>query len=792
MKALVQNYRKGKLRVWEVPPPALRPGGLLVQTRVSLVSAGTERIMVGFAQKSLIHKALERPDLVRQVWDKLRRDGFLSTLEVTRDRLDTPQTLGYSSAGTVLAVGEGVEGFSVGDRVACAGAGYANHAEIVFVPQNLASRVPDSVDFEAASFTTLGAIALQGLRLAEVQLGGTVAVIGLGLIGLLTVQLARAWGCQVVGMDPNPVRMDLARELGAEEAVADGKGLRSAVQRLSSSQGADAVLITASTGSNEPVILAGEVARDRGVVVAVGSVGMEIPRKLYYEKELIFRISRSYGPGRYDSEYEEKGKDYPIGYVRWTEKRNMQAFLQLLADGRLKVQPLITHRFPITEALKAYDLIAGENGQPSLGILLTYPTADRRPPTALDHDVHRSRDLSGLAVIGPPSAVGVGLLGAGQFATSTLLPAMKKVSDLELIGVCAASGISAAQAAKKFGFRFATTDENEIIQNPEINTIAIGTRHHLHSRQVIAALKAGKHVFCEKPLCLNEDELKEIVAVYNSLLTFHSSLKGSSVSLFAPASNLEPRSPLLTVGFNRRFAPMAGQMKDFVARIKEPLMMHYRINAGYIPVDHWVHDPEQGGGRILGEVCHFVDFLIFLAGSLPHRVFGRALPGNNLYRNDNLTVALEFKNGSLGTITYVANGDKRFPKERIEVFGGGGVAVLENFRRLEFTQRGRRRVKRSWLGQDKGHRGEWEAFIVAHKSGAANPIPFQEIVGGSLATLKIMESIQLGKPVDVWGAPGPPTETNISGEEIVASPNHGEKRESQNTREFVHSFGGGS
>jgi predicted dehydrogenase len=469
----------------------------------------------------------------------------------------------------------------------------------------------------------------------------------------------------------------------------------------------------------------------------------------------------------------------------------MQAFLQLLAEGKVKVEPLITHRFPITQALQAYDLLLKNNGEPSLGILLTYPTADRRPqtvqdsttdrrpPTLQDHNiVHRRQDFRGSAVIGPPSAVAVGLLGAGQFATSTLLPAMKKVSGIEFMGLCAASGISAAHAAKKFDFRFATTDEQEIIKNPEINTVVIATRHHLHARQVIAALQAGKNVFVEKPLCLNEQELEEIVKTYSALLAPHSEfrlahsngselctgarpcaptpnseLTGLSASLLPRTSNLEPRPPLLMVGFNRRFSPMAIQLKEFLSRINEPLIMHYRVNAGYIPSDHWVHDPEQGGGRIIGEVCHFVDFLIFLTGSFPGQLYATSVPNNGRYSDDNLTINIEFGNGSIGTISYVSNGDRRFPKERVEVFGGGAVAVLNNFRRLDLIQHERRRVFRSWLRQDKGHQDEWKAFIKAIHAETALPIPFEEIVCTSSVSFRILESMRLGIPVKISTVP---------------------------------------
>jgi predicted dehydrogenase len=655
----------------------------------------------------------------------------------------------------------------VGDRVACAGTGYANHAEVVFVPQKLASRLPEEVDLESGSFSTLGAIALQGLRLAEVQLGGTVAVIGLGLIGLLTVQLAKAGGCQVAAMDPNPARAEIASQMGADGVALNRKELLSVVSRLSLNQGADAVLISASTKGNEPVSLAGEAARDHAVVVAVGAVGLEIPRKLYYGKELTFRVSRSYGPGRYDSEYEEKGKDYPIGYVRWTENRNMQAFLHFLAEGKVKVQPLITHRFPITEALQAYDLLLGNNGEPFLGILITYPdqpgnlTADRRPTTVQDSTTDCSKAIMehttvdrrptnpvDSCVFRRSSAVALGLLGAGQFATSILLPTLKKVSGIEFMGVCAASGINAAHAAKKFGFRFATTEENEIIQNSDINTVVIATRHNLHARQVIAALKAGKNVFAEKPLCLNENELNEIIKTYSETRNPQSAIPG--VEMLSEPIPPPSSPPLLMIGYNRRFSPMGIRLKEFCCGIREPLVMSYRVNAGYIPPDHWVHDPEQGGGRIIGEVCHFVDFLIFLAGLSPCQVYARSIPNNGRYRDDNLTMSMEFRNGSIGVISYVANGDKSLAKERIEVFGGGSGAVLDNFRRMELIEDGHRRVFRSYLGQDKGHRGEWEVFRQAIQARAVTPIPFEEALLASLTTFKILESMHLGKPIRMY------------------------------------------
>ncbi len=459
MKAIVQNFGRGDLAIAEIPAPALRPGGILVRNEFSLVSPGTERLMAGLAQKSLLGKAQARPDLVRQVFEKALRDGFLATVEAVRHRLDSLVPMGYSSAGTVIAVGEGAQNFAVGDRVACAGTGYANHAEMVFIPRNLAARIPEAVDFESASFTTVGAVALQGLRLADAQIGGTLAVIGLGLIGLIMVQLSKAAGCRVVGMDPNHGRAELARQLGADSAAEDGDGFRSAVQRVSSGQGADAVLLSASTTGNEPVNLAGEVARDRAVVVAVGTVGMEIPRKLYYEKELTFRVSRSYGPGRYDHKYEEEGGDYPVGYVRWTENRNLEAFLQLLAEKKVSVKPLITHRFRIQDAAEAYDLILGKRTEPSLGILLTYPRENEKELADLTRGTvrdltsgHRTAtDNKDSASCDRPSAVKLGVLGAGQFALFTLLPAIKKVSGVNFVGDLRRDGDQCRTRGKEIG-----------------------------------------------------------------------------------------------------------------------------------------------------------------------------------------------------------------------------------------------------------------------------------------------------------------------------------------------------
>jgi predicted dehydrogenase/threonine dehydrogenase-like Zn-dependent dehydrogenase len=734
MKQLLQNMRTGATEIVDVPVPSPRPGTALVQTAASLVSAGTERMLVEFAEKSLLGKARSRPDLVRQVLDKARREGLLSTVEAAFNRLDQPLPLGYSSAGTIVALGEGLQGYQVGQRVACAGGGYAVHAEFNVVPQNLLAALPDEVDFESAAFTTLGAIAMHGFRLAQTGLGERVVVIGLGLLGHLSLGIARAAGCRTLGIDMDAQRVDLAQSMGFEAVLRDKA--EEAAQAFSQGRGADAVLICADTPSADPVELAGLIARDRAHVVAIGAVGLELPRKLYYEKELSFINSRSYGPGRYDPAYEEGGQDYPIGFVRWTEGRNLEAFVELLASGRLDVMPLITHRFPIERAPEAYDLITGKSKEPFLGVLLTYPVAQISkeiesgvPVSRITHYASHDHDLTNAqAGTGQRDTVKLGILGAGNFATAVLLPILKKMPSVELVGVASASGVSAARAARRFGFRYAASDESQVLDDPGIDTVAILTRHNLHARQVLVALAAGKHVFCEKPLALTIEELSSIRDQL-SLLTDH--------------------RPLLTVGFNRRFAPLAQKLRAFIADRKEPLAAHYRVNAGYIPPTHWVHDPEQGGGRIIGEGCHFVDFLTFLVGAPPVAVEGHALPDIGRYRQDNVVLTFTFPDGSLGTLTYLSNGDKAFPKERVEVFAGGRVGVLDDFRALELVQAGRREVQRSRLRQDKGHAAAWQAFVTAIAAGGPPPIPYDQLFGVTAATFAAVQAVCQGERLTI-------------------------------------------
>ncbi len=735
MKQLLQDARSGELTVTAVPAPQLLPGCILVRTAASLVSAGTERASAEFARKNLLAKAKARPDLVRDVFSKLQRDGLVATSGAVRSRLSQPQSIGYSSAGVVIAVGDGVSDINAGDRVACAGAGYATHSEIACVPRLLVAKIPGSrpVSFDEAAFGTVGAICLHGIRTAEVVLGETVAVIGLGLLGQITVQLLKAAGCRVFGTDLVERRADLAIKSGAEAACTSARAFRDLCFQETGGAGVDAVLITAETPSSDPVNLAAEVARDRAIVVAVGTVGMDLQRKLFYEKELDFRVSRSYGPGRYDTAYEQKGRDYPIGHVRWTETRNMEAFLRFIAEGKLNLASLITHRFPMEQATRAYDLIMCPTGESFLGVLLTYPQAEEESYSGAISCLSEKIPADTTAPLAHSPgrlSVGLGVLGAGAFAQNTLLPALKSMHGVSFIGVCNATGSRNRTAAGKFGFSYCSNSEDELLRDPRINAVLIATRHHLHASQVLAALDAEKAVFCEKPLCLHEAELALLV---------HTISNGATAE----------RAPLLMVGFNRRFAPMAVQLKNFLSNIHEPLSMHYRVNAGFLPADHWVNDPDQGGGRILGEVCHFVDFLCFLAGASPIEVQAQSISNRGQYSMDNIVANLKFSNGTLGTITYMANGDKSASKERLEIFGGGSVAILEDFRRLELVRNGRKQISRARWAQDKGHGAEMRAFIDAVQSKTPPPIQFEQFVASTLTTLRLQNACQTGQSLEV-------------------------------------------
>jgi predicted dehydrogenase/threonine dehydrogenase-like Zn-dependent dehydrogenase len=717
MKQILQHLNNGKTVVEDVPVPLVRKGTALVRTSASLVSAGTERMLVDFAEKSLLGKAASRPDLVRQVITKAQREGLLPTLEAAFNKLDQPMPLGYSSAGTIIEVGAEMGEFKPGDRVACAGGSFAVHAEYTLVPHNLLTRIPENVDFESAAFTTLGAIAMHGFRLASPQVGETVCVIGLGLLGLLAAQISRAAGCTIFGIDLSSNRIKLAQSLGF--SAAQNESCLDLVPGVTNGRGFDHVLICADTSSNDTVQLAGQVARDRGNVIAIGAVGMDIPRKIYYDKELVFKISRSYGPGRYDPLYEEKGIDYPIGYIRWSEGRNLQSFVDLLASGKVDVHPLITHRFPITEAPKAYELITGKAGEPFLGVLLTYPQKSQENPPERKIEYKFSTRTS-------QKDIKVGVLGAGNYAQAIFLPIIRKTSGAELIGIVTASGLSAQQAARRFRFSFAATAEEEVLEHPDINAVVILTRHQHHARQVLAALANHKSVYCEKPLALNQEELKQITDVLD-----------------------QPDTPLLTVGYNRRFAPMSIRLAEFIRIRSEPLLIQYRVNAGYLPLTHWLHDSQQGGGRIIGEGCHFIDFLTFLVGASPLSVHAVALPDKEKYNHDNVILTLDYPDGSIGSVTYLANGNKNYAKERVEVFTSGRIAVLNDFRTLELVTEDRKTVTHSALRQDKGHANAWQGFLSALKNGGPPPIPYEQLISTSLASFAALESLRSGNRVDL-------------------------------------------
>lgn len=709
MKQILQSLKTGSIELVEAPAPACKAGHLLIATRRSLISAGTERMLVEFGQANLLAKARSQPDKVRQVLDKMRTDGLLPTLEAVFTRLDQPLPLGYCNAGVVLAVGAGVSGFAVGDRVISNGP----HAEVVCVPQNLCARIPDGVGDDAAAFTVLAAIGLQGLRLAEPTLGEKVVVLGLGLIGLLTVQMLAANGCQVLGVDFNAARLALAAQFGAQTVnLSAGEDPVAAALAFSGGKGVDAVLITASTKSSAPVHQAAQMCRRRGRIVLVGVTGLELSRADFYEKELSFQVSCSYGPGRYDENYEQKGQDYPYGFVRWTEQRNFAAVLDLLAAGRLDVTPLISHRVSQAEAPQAYQLLT-EDAQ-ALGIVLTYPEA--APSLA------RTVPVASLAPAAAPAAgqAAVGVIGAGNFATVVLLPALKK-TGAALHTIASGGGTSAAVAAGKFGFAQATSDTQALLQDASVNTLFILTRHNSHAGLVTAGLAAGKHVFVEKPLALNRQELAQV----------------------EDAVKANPERQLL-VGFNRRFAPLAREMKRLVDGRVEPLSLIYTVNAGFIPANHWTQDPLVGGGRIIGEGCHFIDFLRFLVGQpivgVRAQMLGDA-PGV-AQREDKMSILLDFADGSMGTVHYLANGSKQFPKERVELFSQGRVLVLDNFRKLQGY--GWSGVPRQWPGggQDKGHQAEVSAFIERVKQGGDWLIPWAELKEVTLATFVAVEQAQ--------------------------------------------------
>ncbi len=711
MKQVIQNFKNGELSLADVPAPALSRGFVLVRNHFSLISAGTERSTVSTAQASLIGKARQRPDLVKQVMDSFRKDGFAETLKRVRTKLETLKELGYSSAGTVLASMDTHGKFKPGDRVACGGGGYASHAGIIAVPQNLAVKVPEAVGLDTAAFTTLGAIAVQGVRQANPRLGEYVCVIGLGLLGQITAQILRANGCQVFGVDTSESMVALAAKTSCHAArTRSDAGLDSAFTTFTDGQGFDSVIITAASKSSDPVELATSILRQKGAIVIVGAVPMNIPREPhFYKKELELKISCSYGPGRYDPSYEEEGRDYPYGYVRWTENRNMEAFLKLLENRSLDVQPLVTHVFDIEQAERAYEIVTGKVSDPHLGILLKYEESACR-------EVEQRPSPEPSRSAGTPQ---IGFIGAGSFAQNFLIPFA--ANGGELISVVTSRGITAKSVGEKFHFHSYGTDIQSVLASPAINTVFIATRHDTHAGFAVAALEAGKNVFVEKPLALNAEQLARVLE----------------------AAGKNPASRLM-VGYNRRFAPSAQKARDVFQRIPGPLVMNYRINAGFIAKDHWTQN-EQGGGRILGEVCHFIDFMQFITGSEPISVYAACITANNAQMpdQDNVVISLRFRNGSVGQIAYVACGDKLLGKERIEIFGGGQTFIIDDFKAAEEYVGGTRRALRI---AGKGHQQEVEAFLESVRTGSPCAISLDSLVVTSLTTFAILDSLRSGLP----------------------------------------------
>ena len=719
MKQVSQSIKDGRIRVLDVPPPALRPHGVLVRNAWSLISAGTERAKIDLGQKSLLGKARSRPDQVAQVVAKVRRDGLLQTYHTVMARLEEENPIGYSCSGVVLDVGELAGGLRPGDRVACGGGEYANHAEFVYVPGTLCVRVPEEVGLDEAAFATVGAIALQGVRQSGVTLGDRVAVIGLGLLGQITVQLLRAAGCEVAGLDPDPRRCNLAAGLGAAMVSSDigEDGLRSLVA-ATAGLGFDAVILTAATRDDGPIRLAGEIARDRGTVVVVGDVGMHVPRSPFYEKELTLKLSRSYGPGRYDPVYEELALDYPPGYVRWTEQRNMEEFIRLLAERRVDMKALISHRFTVDDAPQAYALL-GERGSGALGVLLEYPeTAHVRPEPARIWIGHPD----------PPApknrGVGVSLLGAGNFATATLLPALAADHRFVPRGASTTTGLSAQDVAERHHFAYSAGSADELLADPETTAVVIATRHASHAELAAKALRAGKTVFVEKPLALTEEEMGLVVQAQRET--------GGS----------------LVVGFNRRFAPLTLKVREQLAHRTTPAAVLIRVNAGPIAPGHWIQRLEEGGGRIVGEVCHFVDLAACLVGLPVAAVFAvSADPDKPAALSDTLAVTLTFGDGSVATLLYAATGDTAYPKERVEIFCEGSVMVIDDFKNLTVTLGGHTRTEKL-SRTDKGHRAEMRAFLDLAQ-GLPAPLTFAECVASTAATFKVIESLTVGRPVTV-------------------------------------------
>lgn len=711
MKQVIQNLRTGETSALDVPCPNVGPGQVLIETQTSLISAGTERMLVNFGQSNLVSKARQQPEKVRQVLDKMRTEGVLSTLEKVRNKLEEGMPLGYCNVGKVLAVGEGVEHVRVGQRVLSNG----GHAEIVLVPKHLCAPIPENVDNNVAVFGVLGSIALNGIRLAKPTLGECFVVSGLGLIGLLTVQLLKAQGCRVLGLDFDEERLALAKEYGAETLnLGDVESPIEAAMEFSRGRGVDGVLVTAYSESREPMVQASHMCRKRGRIILVGVTKLEFDRDPLFKKEIRFQVSCSYGPGRYDTDYEQKGIDYPTGYVRWTEQRNFEAVLDMMADGKISTEAMITHRFPFEHANRAYDLLTGKEA--SLGIVLDYPAARESQPHLRDKTVQ----LELVPKRKRSDCPAIGVIGAGGYALSNLLPALKS-ERVELHTIASRGGRSAGEAAKRFGFSHASTDSNAVLENPDIQAVIIATPHHLHAPLVCEALRQGKHVFVEKPLAMHYDELDAIDAAYQQ-------------------SCASEASPILMVGFNRRFAPHIQQIRHCLNQYDAPKHLVMTVNAGRLPADHWLRDRKKGGGRIIGEGCHFIDLMTALIPTDVTHLSALPLGGEDGSNGkDGASILLQFADGSLGTVHYIPNGHPRIPKERLEITVAGGVIQMDNYRQLDVIGiRGLKKDRR--MRMDKGNHACMKAFVAAIREGRPAPIAYSELYQSARLTLQAFEA----------------------------------------------------
>ena len=706
MKQIIQDLKKGNTILEEVPAPLVKTGQVLIQTTRSLVSLGTERMLVEFGKSNLVSKALQQPDKVKEVLNKVKTDGLKPTINAVFNKLGQPLPLGYCNVGKVIAVGKGVNDFIIGDRVASNGP----HAEYVCIPKNLAAKIPDNVTDDEAAFTVIGAIGLQGLRLANPSFGEHVVVVGLGLIGLITAQLLKANGCHVIGFDYDSAKVSLAQSFGID-AVNPLEGIDQVayVKSATKEMGADAVIITASNTSNDIISQSAKMSRKRGRIILVGVIGLDISRADFYEKELTFQVSCSYGPGRYDDNYEQKGNDYPLSFVRWTEKRNFDAVLQAISSNTINVELLITERVLLNDYQQIYaDMV----GNKSVASILVYPGNSQEPSRSVQISSNKFA----------PGQRGIGIIGAGNFTSAMILPCLKKTMA-KLKFISSSGGLTATTLAKKYGISMATTDNKLIFEDKEVELLMITTRHNSHAKLVVEALNAGKNVFVEKPLALNQEELDLVIGAYKD------------------------SEKTITVGFNRRFAPLALQMKKVLGNGNTPMNIITTMNVGFIPSNVWVHDMEVGGGRIIGEACHFIDLITYLAGSKVKSVCMNSMgmqPGEN---TDNASILLKYENGTNAVINYFANGSKAYAKERIEVYHQERTLIMDNWRKLKGY--GFKNFNAASSGQDKGHQNQFNLLIDSMKNGGNQIIPFDELVNTTRASFSAVESLKIGGWVNV-------------------------------------------